>query len=118
MEGVFSTASRLVGDESVGSGIARKWVSVSSAFTHMVYLLRFLSYLADRITFASAHPSDPDTMIVTSLEVIGSSRGENAERLTCSGRINQRKPYCNCNRRNAVCPFHFDHLIKLLNGSN
>ena len=56
--------------------IACPWVPTSSPLTHKVYLLPFLSYLADSKSI-SARPSDPDMMTSTALEAIASSSGKN-----------------------------------------
>ena len=66
---------------SVGAhSVARPWVPISPRLTHVVYLLPFLSHLAD-CKSVSARPPDPDTMTNTALETIASSSGNNAGRL-------------------------------------
>ena len=53
---------------------AHPWVPINCPLTYMVYLLPFLSYLADS-KGVSTHPSDSDTMTNTAQEAIASLGG-------------------------------------------
>ena len=59
----------------VGNSIARPWIPISSPFTHTVYIVQFLSYLAGSKS-VSARPSNADTMTNTAPEVTTSSSGK------------------------------------------